>query len=354
MFESNPQTPLIDLKGNLIHINFDNSESSTKESNLSRENSKCYDDTIEEQINFQKNEKIIQIKNKKNILSKKTKRDKLSSNNKKKSAKCKIISNLFNEFKTCSKSYKEFNQFHFIEKKIKNDLYSSPAQLASEVRNVFSQIFSKFHDFDKYNKTLIYCELFENIYKKYDNNKTLTKKCKNLVEVINKLKRELRQTELSRNIQLENKNYSNKNNNYFYSYQTSQDKFRLQLNEINNNENAIEKSVKKYKNEIGNKISKLNHEQKKGILGIISNNCVGRNIQNSIMEININKMTYNQLKELDKYVNRCIKENNSSNCSPLDKSSEISNRLENEDEYDILKNDDLSSCLSDDDEDEEE
>ena len=52
MFESTPQTPLIDFKGSnlhLIHINLDNSENSTKESNISGENSKCLDDTIDEQ-----------------------------------------------------------------------------------------------------------------------------------------------------------------------------------------------------------------------------------------------------------------------------------------------------------------
>ena len=50
MLESTPQTPLIDFKGgklNLIHINLDNSESSTKESNISGENSKCLDDTLD-------------------------------------------------------------------------------------------------------------------------------------------------------------------------------------------------------------------------------------------------------------------------------------------------------------------
>ena len=52
MFDSLSQTPLIDFKGSnfhLIHINLDNSENSTKESNISGENSKCLDDTIDEQ-----------------------------------------------------------------------------------------------------------------------------------------------------------------------------------------------------------------------------------------------------------------------------------------------------------------
>ena len=368
MLESTPQTPLIDFKGgklNLIHINLDNSESSTKESNISGENSKYLDDTLDIKNDQKKQKKSkkskkVNITNKGNILNKKTKREKNSGNSKKKNnkiknAKYKIIYNLFNEFKTSSKLYKEFTQFHFIEKNIKNDLYSSTSELASEIRNIFSHIFSSFYDYDKYNKTFIFCENFEKIYKKYDN-KSLTKKCKNLAEVINKLKRELRQTELSRNIPIENKIFSNKNNNnYFYSFSTSKNKFHLNLND-SDSETLPEKSVKKYKIEISNKINKLNNEQKRGILRIISNNCVDKNVQNNVMEINVNKMSFNQLKELDKYLNKCIKDNNSILTSPLEKKSEFSNSkfFEEEKECDILKNDDLSSCLSDDEDEEDE
>ena len=226
--------------------------------------------------------------------------------------------------------------------------------MASEIRNIFSRIFSSFFDYEKYNKTLILCENFEKIYKKYDN-KSLTKKCKNLAEIINKLKRELRQTELSRNIPADNKSYSNKNSNNFYSFSASKNKFHLNLNE-SDNDTVPEKSVKKYKNEISNKINKLNNEQKRGILSIISNNCVDKNMQNNVMEINVNKMSLNQLKELDKYLNKCIKDNNSNITSPLEKKLDFSNSkiFDEEKECDILKNDDLSSCLSDDEDEEDE
>ena len=90
MNDTTPQTPSIDFKGgnlHLIHINFDNSESSTKGSNRSRDNSKCFDDTIEEQQNiFQKprKSKIISVKNKENFLNKKNKRTKSISQSSKK------------------------------------------------------------------------------------------------------------------------------------------------------------------------------------------------------------------------------------------------------------------------------
>ena len=365
MLDNAPKTPSLNNKGenlNLFHINFDNSESSTKESNISGENSKCFEDTFEEKNLFLKPKKTKsqKIKNKEGFLSKKMKREKIvnlslkKKNNKIKYGKYKIIVNLFNEFKSCSKYYKEYTQFHFIEKNIKNDLYSSVGQIATEIRNIFSRIFSTICDSDKYNKTLMFCELFEKIYKKYDNKK-LTKKCKNLSEIINKLKRELRQTELSRNIQIENKNYSYKNNNNnLYTFSSQKNKFQFHISD-SENENISEKSVKKYQNIIENKIKRLNNEQKRGILGIISNSCIDQNIQNTVMEINVNKMSFTQLQELDKYLNKCIKSNNSNIRSLFEKNAQFSNNkfFEDEKECDILKNDDLSSCLSDDDEDDE-
>ena len=56
------------------------------------------------------------------------------------------------------------------------------------------------------------------------------------------------------------------------------------------------------------------------------------------------------MKQLDKYVNECI--NNFNICSPPEKRSEFSN-FEEEKECDIWKNDDLSSCLSDDEDEED-
>ena len=71
------------------------------------------------------------------------------------------------------------------------------------------------------------------------------------------------------------------------------------------------------------------------------------------MEINVNKMPFIQLKELEQYLDKCIKDNDSKLSSPKEKKSQVFN-FEDEKECDILKNDDLSSCLSDDDEDDEE
>ena len=359
MLESVGNIPKIGLKGqnlHLIQINCDHWDVSTRES-PSGESSKC-----ENIVNFKNNSKKVVKQNKKinnkilnndTILNKKTKRGKNNQkikDNKNKNNKNKLIFNIFNEFKYSSPLYKEFPQFHTIEKNIKNELYSSSSELAKEIHNIFSNIFLLFSkDFDKYNKTLILSYLFEKIYKKYDN-QILTKEFKNLLEVINKLKKELRKTEITKNISNDNISYTNNNNN-ISPYCPSKNKFKFQITDSDS-----EISVKKYKNEITNKIKNLNNEQKKGLFNIVSNDCIDKNIQNNAMEINVNKMTFKQLKQLEKYVNKCIKDNKTGLNAPIEQNMEISKSkyLDGEKESGILKNDDLSSCLSDEDDDEDE
>ena len=89
------------------------------------------------------------------------------------------------------------------------------------------------------------------------------------------------------------------------------------------------------------------------------------------MKVDVNKIPFKQLKQLEKYINKCIKENNkninNSNLSLINNESYGESNLnlhklgyskmaliEEEKEIDILKNDDLSSCLSDDEDEEDE
>ena len=347
MCDTAGDTPLISFKGinsNLIQINF-SSENSTGDSVLSiGENSEEKRGRLRQKICKKNSYKIPCAGKYENNLGRKTKRGKGKSKvGDAKNNKYKNILNIFNEFKNSSPLFKEFSQFHSIEKNIKNEMYSSSADLANDMRNIFSSIFLNFYNEpEKYNKTLILCELFEKIYKKYDN-QILTKECKNLLEAINKLKRELRQTELSKNASSENllQNFAN--------FSSTKLKFNL-----GGDEPEIESSVKNYKNQIMSKIQKLTTEQKKGLYNVISNACIDTNTQDNVMEINVNKMTRNQLKQLEKYINQCIKENNCGINFPSTKSLELKRFFEEEKELDILKNDDLSSCLSDDDDEDDE
>ena len=361
MLDTLPQISSLEIKGenqNIFQINFDNSENSTRESHLECENFKCCEDNselIKNEDSFLEPMTSKKKAEKNFFLQKKRSKAKKINNGKSKTGKNKIIYNLFSEFKSSDKIlYKEFGQFHFIEKNIKNDLYSSPAELASEIRAVFSNIFANLTEYSIYNKTFIFCENFEKIYKKYDN-QILTKRCKNLSDIINRLKRELRQTEL---------NQGEKNNNFIFSYSSlnnlssKKNKPKSNLND-SDNELRSELPVKKLKNELTNKISKLNNSQKKGIIRVISDEEISYEKQISPskeMQIDINKMSFDKLKQLEKYLNDCINDNNLSMSNLLEKKWENqSNKfIEEEKEYDIIKNDDLSSCLSDDDEDEEE
>ena len=384
------KNPLIVYTGeklNLIQINFENADGSTKSENQEATEkpwNQQNEFSIEEKEdikgrhvgakNLKKDGKNSHIKN----LGRKTKRKnekncKSGINiNKIKNGKNKLLFKVFNEFKLSSPLYKEYPQFNFIEKNLKNNLYSSLNELVNEIRNTFSHIFFSSNDSDKYNKIYNLCESFEKIYKEYDN-KLFLKESKNLHDIINKLKKELRQTEIIKNssninIIANNKLYYNNSDNIY-----NKNKFNINIKDSDGSENLSDISAKKYKTAITNKINKLSNEQKRGIRSIISDNCLlEQNSESNVMKVDVNKMPFKQLKQLEKYVNKCIKDNSknnnyNSNLSLLKNESFGDSNLnlnkiggyskmasiEEEKEIDILKNDDLSSCLSDDDEEDE-
>ncbi len=329
MLNTHLNTPLYELKEeNIFSIPFnsDQSESSTGDSNPIGEFSKNKEQIVTpksrkkqrkgKKKNKNKNE---EIKNEK-LLNKKTKRT-----NSKYIKKDNIINIIYNEFKSSS-LYKKFPQFHIIEKNIKNELYSSPQDLAGDVRNTFSHIFSSFSknlDYSKYNQVLILSETFEKIYNKYDND-SIAKKAQNLFDLINKLKKELNKYEIKNNGRTANSGKKR------------------------SNENKNEISIKIYKDNILNKINKLNLDQKKGIVKIISNNLIDKNEENNVIEFNINKIPFNQLKQLDKYINDCINYNSIIITKMVKNCGIIGNNLvEERKENEISENvDDFSSIFS--------
>ena len=369
-------------KLNLIQINFENADGSTRSENQEG-TEKVWNQqnilTTEEKEDIKgrnNNSKHIKKDTRNSIkknLGKKTKR-KNEKNckeiNKIKYGKNKVLYKVFNEIKLSSPLYKEYPQFNYIEKNLKNNLYSSLNELVNEIRNTFSHIFFSSSDSNKYNKIYNLCESFERIYKEYDN-KLFLKESKNLHDIINKLKKELRQTEII-------KNSSNiniiANNNIYYNNSDiiyNKNKFKFNINDFDGSENNSDISAKKYKTAISNKINKLSNEQKRGIRSIISENCLlDKNSESNVMKVDVNKIPFKQLKQLEKYINKCIKENNkinnyNSNLSLINNESCAAKlninklgyskygEIEEEKEIDILKNDDLSSGLSDDEDEEE-
>ena len=371
------KNPFIKYTGdnlNLIQINFENVDGSTELDNQEvAEKKEKFEKkesiTKEKRTKFEKQnnqEKNVGMKRKRKI----GKNLKLGTNlNKAKFGKNKTLFKVFNAFKACSPFYKEYPQFNRIEKNLKNNLYSSLNELVKDIRNTFSQIFFSSFDSDKYNKTYILCESFEKIFKEYDN-KIFLKESKNLNDIINKLKKELRQTEMAKNSSTIN-NITN-NNIYYNKIYNNKNKFKFNFNgSDDSNDDYSDMPTKKYKAILSNKINKLNNKQKRGILSIISENCLlAPNSSNNTMKVDVNKMTLSQLKQMEKYINKCIKENTrnnnySSNLSLTHNETCTSNLnlkkfgyskiglVEEEKEIDILKNDDLSSALSDDEFDDE-
>jgi len=369
------KNPLIDNTGeklNLIKINFENAEGSTNteiQEGTEKQWSNQNIGSIEEKLKLRDKNTVTNTHHLGKKRKKKNVKNRKINLNKNKNGKNNLLYKLFNEFKSSSPLYKEFPQFNYIEKNLKNNLYSSLTELVNEIRNTFSHIFFSFSDSDKYNKTYNLCESFEKIYKEYDN-KIFLKESKNLHDIINKLKKELRQTEIIKNSSNINSIASNNiycNNNIY----NNKNKFKFNFNESQENENISDISAKKYKMVISNKINKLSNEQKRGIRSIISANCLlNKNSESNVIKVDVNKMPYNQLKQLEKYVNKCIKDNNklnnfNSNLSLLNNENCASKLnlkkiefpkfglFEEEKEIDILKNDDLSSGLSDEDDEEE-
>lgn len=265
--------------------NSDPSESSTGESQFK-------DETNEEKSDIKiKNKKNQRKKNYNNLLKKKVKRFNFQSPNKKYKNinvnKNNILYNIFSDFKSNNSLYNKFPQFNQIEKNLKNGLYSSSQELSRDFRNIFSNLFSSSltkRDSDKYNKIFILSEIFENIFQKHEKNSQI-KLAQKLSDELIKLKKEINKLTRKR---------KNKTG---------------ELEQTENSEEKNDTSDDKIRQDIANKINKLNSQQKKGILNIISENLVNRNCDNNMIEFNINKLPANQLKKLNNYINKCINDN---------------------------------------------
>lgn len=218
--------------------------------------------------------------------SKKTKKNNYQSKSRK---DIKICQKLFSDFKSMNKSYHEFPLFGKIEKKIKANAYFHYTEFANEMRNTFSLYFINYsNNIDKYPKIFSLSDSFENIYKEYDN-KIFTKESKNLIEIrkrLSKLRKELKDTyhQLNPTVNKTNKLKISVNGELICS--------------------SSPKSNRKFKVDLANKIRSLTSEQKKGLINIINRSYLDKT-NNDIMEIDVNKMPLNQLREIERYVDEC-------------------------------------------------
>ena len=155
-------------------------------------------------------------------------------------------------------------------------------------------------------------QIFEQIFQKYEKNSQI-KTAQKLSDDLAKLKKELNKLTRKKNIKIGD------------------------LGHAQNLEEKKENSMDNIRESISYKITKLNNEQKKGILNILGEDFINKNNRNNIIEFNISNLPINQLKKLDKYINKCI--NNNININNYKKEIE-------EKQNDLIQMDELSSSSS--------
>jgi hypothetical protein len=203
----------------------------------------------------------------------------------KKVSTCNLI---FQKFKE-NGFYPKFTFFHRIEKSLKNHPYLTHQDLATDIRGIFNNYFTaSVNDPQAYNETWRYSTYFEEIYKEYEN-KIFTKESKNILELkkkMNRLRREIRERNCVNNPPLKNT------------------RLRIDVNDFNLASEKEKKISKKYKMSLVNNIRSLNSEQIKGVINIIHDNL---SVDEKTLEFDINNLALEKLKELDKYVKKCLK-----------------------------------------------
>ncbi len=153
--------------------------------------------------------------------------------------------------------------------------------MAVDIRNIFNEYFiENVHNPLNYNMTFNYCNYFEELYQGYETN-NFEKETRHVMELkkkINKLRKEIKE-----NIQPIN------------------NKMKLIISE-----SSPSYISKKVKYTLSNNLKCLNVEQMKGIVNILHDYI---NVESDrIFEFDIEKIPTHKIKELSKYVNRCLKE----------------------------------------------
>jgi hypothetical protein len=171
--------------------------------------------------------------------------------------------------------YPQFPAFTQIEKNLNN--YTSHQELAVSVRNIFNEYFIQHVNSPvDYSNTFTYCNFFETLYSGFES-RCIMKESRNIVELkkkINKLRKEIKE-----NVQPCNK-------------------MKIAICENN--------TSKKVKYALYNNIKMLNAEQMKGLINVLQDYI---NVESDrIFEFDIDKVPPHKIKELTKYVNKCMKE----------------------------------------------
>jgi hypothetical protein len=183
-----------------------------------------------------------------------------------------------------NENFEKFSHLNKIEKRVKLNTYKNHRELALDIRKTFENLFLAFAGNPlQYGEVCKLSNHFEETYKDYEN-KIFTKESKNILELkkkMNRLRKEIRDTGYSTN-----------------------NKLKININDYNLLSEREKKNSKKYKLNLVNNIKSLNSEQIKGIIHIIHDSL---NFDEKSLEFDVNKLPQDKLKELDRYVKKCLK-----------------------------------------------
>ena len=176
-----------------------------------------------------------------------------------------------------------------IEKNIKNAKYTSHYDFFMDLRKIWLYYYQNYpNNPEIYQRTCKMSELSEEL-------------CKNIDNLENAFQKELNELKIHH----PEKNIADNRNNG-----TNQRRYNN-----NNNNNSINYMSIEEKNALGNAIRKLNKEQLKGIIKLLSDSKINQSQNGSTkyIEFDIDKLPYKKLKELQKYVKDCTKHIQSNN-----------------------------------------
>lgn len=259
--------------------------------------------------------------------------------NKKQNIKCKLCLQVFEVFKKHG-NYKLFKKFAKIEKQIFANHYDKLSKMADDITKTFNEYFSVLYaDANNYQKLFALLAYFESIYKEYEMKKFIYDS-KNVLEIkkkMNKLQRVVKSNRLGNQVVVNNFDNGNNNMQSFGSMIDENDAFenyqnnkiiRPKHNGAIHNGNYIytgvnrdKKISNKFKLELLSNIKSLNTAQIRGMIRVLQNdtndfnNSINNTVDSNItsLELDINKLSPHKIKELDKYVRKCLLENKCSN-----------------------------------------
>ncbi len=221
--------------------------------------------------------------------------------------KCKICQHIFQAFKK-HENYKNFKKFAKIEKSLFSNSYEKLSKMAAEIRQVFNEYFTSLA-IDAVNYPKIFCLFshFENIYKDFECKKFINES-KNILEIKKKMYKLQKIVKFNKNAVAGTFNAAT---NSASGQQHRAIRLGGEIESFYNYESNREKRISnKFKLELLNNIKGLNTEQIRGMLRVLQDSSSnGLDAQSTTtVELNINKLSAFKIKELDKYVRRCILE----------------------------------------------